>query len=65
MNEDTKGKAKKYQLASGHRLHLRGFPFELTNELLQGPAADLHIRHIQNWEAENNVQVIGKMIVLK
>ena len=58
-------KPKKYQLAKGQTLVLNGFQYEITNELLQGPKADLHIRAIQNFEAERGVKVLGVSIVLK
>lgn len=58
-------KAKKYQLAKGATLELVGFPYPITNELLQGPKFDLHIRAIQNFEAERGVEVLGKLVILK
>lgn len=58
-------KPKKYQLAKGQTLVLNGFQYEITNELLQGPKAHLHIRAIQNFEAERGVEVLGKLVVLK
>lgn len=58
-------KAKKYQLAKGHTLELVGFQYPITNELLQGPRADIHIRAIQNFETERGVKVLGVSIVLK
>lgn len=57
-------KAKRVpKLKKGASLVLRGFPYTITNELLAGKAGDKHIRAIQNWEKENDVQVIGTLIV--
>lgn len=39
------------------------FPYPITNEKLQGKDSHKHIRAIQNWERDNNVQVLGKLIV--
>lgn len=58
-------KPKKYQLVKGGSLVLVGFPYPITNELLQGPNAHKFIRHIQNFEAERGVQILGVSIVLK
>lgn len=58
-------KPKKYQLAKGASLELVGFPYPITNELLQSPKAHLHIRAIQNFEAERGIEVLGKLVVLK
>ena len=68
MSEDNKPKAAKQapkpRLKKGTVLELRGFPYPITDELLQGPHGSLHIRSIQNWERENNAQVLGKLIVM-
>lgn len=63
--ETTKApKAVKPRLAKGHSLELRDFPYAITNEMLQGPNSAKLIKHIQNWEAENDVKVLGRMIVM-
>lgn len=68
MSEETKPKAAKQapkpRLKKGSTLELRGFPYPITDALLQGPHGSLHIRAIQNWEKENNAQVLGKLIVM-
>lgn len=63
--ETTKApKAVKPRLAKGHDLNLRNFPYAITNEMLQGPNSAKLIKHIQNWEAENGIPVLGNMIVM-
>jgi hypothetical protein len=68
MSEDNKPKAAKAapkpRLKKGSVLELRGFPYPITDELLQGPHGSLHIRSIQNWERENNAGVLGTLIVM-
>ena len=66
-NEKKPVKPKQYRLAKkGQRaLTLNGFPFEITNELLQGSHADKVVTAIANWEAEApGRKVLGSEIVL-
>ena len=65
MSEEKKTKALKYQIAKGYSLTFPGFPYTITNELLQGPHGDKHVVALQNYEKERDVTIFGKLIVLK
>lgn len=63
--EAKEQKAKRYVLAKGKTLELSGFPYPITEELLNGPKGSLHLRAIQNYEAERGFAVLGTLITLK
>lgn len=70
MSEETRTKRQEVKpgpklprLKRGAFIELGGFPYPITNELLQGPKGEMHIRAIQNWERENNMRVLGTLIV--
>lgn len=72
MSEESKTKVKpetvkrvpKPRLKKGATLELRGFPYPITDALLQGPKGWMHIKAIQNWEKAYGAQVLGTLIIM-
>jgi len=63
MEKETK--PKRYVIGKGKSLHFPGFPYAITEELLNSPRGSLHLHAIQNYEAERGVQILGTLITLK
>lgn len=63
MEKETK--PKRYVIGKGKSLHFPGFPYAVTEEMLNAPRGAMCIRHIQNYEAERGVKILGTLITLK
>ena len=68
MSETPKAKVnvKKYRIVKGAGgLSFPGFPFSITEEMLNGAKGANFVTMVANYERERGIEVFGKLIVLE